>query len=57
MSEYVITAKSADTDEDYLSAIFEDNKLVAIFQYKNVSSDVKIESIYKFLLTIKNKEC
>ena len=34
MSEYVITAKNADTDEAYLLTIFEDNKLVAIDQNK-----------------------
>lgn len=56
MSEYVITAKSADTDEAYLSAIFEDNKLVAIVQNKKVSSEVKIEHIAKFLLSIKSEE-
>ena len=56
MSEYVITAKSADTDEAYLSAIFEDNKLVAIVQNKKVTSEVKIEHIAKFLLSIKSEE-
>ena len=56
MSEYVIPAKSADTDEDYLSAIQEDNKLVAIVQNKKVSSEVKIEHIAKFLLSIKSEE-
>ena len=53
MSEYVITAKSAVTDEAYLSAIFEDNNLVAIVQNKKVSSEVKIEHIAIFLLYIK----
>ena len=46
MSKYVITAKTADTDEAYLSAIFEDNKLVNIVQNKKVSSEVKIEQRY-----------
>ena len=42
MSVYVITAKSADTDEAYSSAIFEVNKLVAIVQNKTLSSAVNI---------------
>ena len=56
MSKYVITAKTADTDEAYLSAIFEDNKLVNIVQNKKVSSEVKIEHISKFLLSIVSEE-
>ena len=56
MSKYVITAKTADTDEAYLSAIFEDNKLVNIVKNKKVSSEVKIEHISKFLLSIVSEE-
>ena len=56
MSEYVITVKSDDTDVAYLSAIFEYNKLVAIVQKKKVSSEVKIDHIAKFLLSIKSEE-
>lgn len=56
MSKYVITAKTVDTDEAYLSAIFEDNKLVNIVQNKKVSSEVKIEHISKFLLSIVSEE-
>lgn len=52
--DYVITAVKAGTDVPYLSAIFRDNKLVAIIQNKKVSLDVKTEDVAKFLLAIKS---
>lgn len=54
--DYVITGLKAGTDVPYLSAIFQDNKLVAIIQNKKVSSDVKTEDVAKFLLDIKSDE-
>ena len=44
------------SDTAYLSAIFEDNKLVGIVQNKNVSSEVNSEHVAKFLLAINNDE-
>lgn len=54
MEKYVITAKKKGSDEAYLSAIFEDNKLVAVVQNKKVSSEVNTEDVAKFLLAIKS---
>lgn len=54
MEEYAITAKKKGSDEAYLSAIFKDNKLVAVVQNKKVSSEVKTEDVAKFLLAIES---
>ena len=48
MSKYVITAKTADTDEAYLSAIFEDNKLVNIVQNKKYHLKLKLNIFLNF---------
>ena len=56
MKNKVITAVIKGSGTAYLSAIFEDNKLVGIVQNKNVSSEVNSEHVAKFLLAINNDE-
>lgn len=52
MSKYVITAKSTVTDEPYLSAIFEENRLVGIVQNERISDAVNVAHVASFLIAI-----
>lgn len=56
VSEFVITAVKKGSDEPYLSAIFEDNRLISIIQNENISKEINEKDIASFLLEIRNDD-